>query len=179
MLEIIAALSIFAALFVLFMLSKIDLEEGILPNEFVFSFFCLGIVFHFTTTFQHLSPQDMAIGAVLGSGILLAIRVVANWYYKDDTLGLGDVKLLGAAGVWLGPHYTLIALIAGAIAGGLHGLVLAILELKKTKSWPDFSKFSLPAGPGFIVGIMIAAALLLKDFPNELWSALLQSELLQ
>ncbi len=164
MLEIIAGLCVLASIFILLTLSKIDLREGILPNGLVLTFLCLGLAFHFSTSFVLLSVKEMLTGALMGAGILYMIRLVANWYYKDDTLGLGDVKLMGAAGLWLGPHYILIALITGAVSGALHGIGLGILAFKNTKSWPDFTKLSLPAGPGFAVGIVIAGTFLLKPF---------------
>ena len=170
MLEIIALLSLIGALIVLSLLAIIDLKTYLLPNKLVFTFFCLGILFHLCTDFNNASPIDMALGALIGSGSLYSIRVIANRIYKTDTLGLGDVKLMGAAGVWLGPYFILMALTAGALAGIIHGLALAILIWLKTKSWPNFNHLSLPAGPGFAAGILIASCIMLKDFPKELLS---------
>lgn len=164
MLEIIAVLALISAVIVLVLLSMIDLAEGLLPNELVLGLLCLGVVFHLCTMFTHLSMVDMALGAFIGSASLYLIRFVANWFYKTDTLGLGDVKLMGAAGVWLGPYFILMALTAGAFAGIFHGLGFAGYLWVKTKHKPNFSMLSLPAGPGFAVGIVVAAAFMLKDF---------------
>ena len=159
MFEIIALLALFSALATLCILSVIDLREGLLPNEYVMALAIQGAIFHLATAYAFLGIQDMALGALIGGGFLYLTRAVANWFYKDDTLGLGDVKLMGAAGIWLGPYYILLALTAGGVAGLLHGIGAALAEKIKSGTMPKFNKLSLPAGPGFAVGIVIAAIL--------------------
>lgn len=161
MLEILSLLSLIGALATLFFLSKIDLKHFILPNTLVLTFLCLGLVFHICTAFYFTDLRSMALGAVMGGGILWGIRFVANAIYKDDTLGLGDVKLLAAAGIWLGTDYILIAMIAGALAGLLHGLGFAMYRKMKTNAPLNLKTLSVPAGPGFAVGIIIAAAIMI------------------
>ncbi|MDB5490250.1 MAG: peptidase prepilin type [Micavibrio sp.] len=142
------------ALGVLITLSVIDLRVRLLPNTLVLTFALLGVAFHIATKGSFLTPLDMVIGAALGYGILFSIRFVANHLYQQDTLGLGDVKLLGAAGLWLGPEGTLAAMTLGAFAGMLHGLGVALYTALKTKSRPSLSRLEVPAGPGFAVGII-------------------------
>jgi leader peptidase (prepilin peptidase)/N-methyltransferase len=144
------------ALVLLCALSVIDLRQGLLPNKLVLPFLLIGLIFHFATTFRYAAPLEIAEGALLGGGLLYFIRFAANRYYGEDSLGLGDVKLLAAAGVWLGPHEVLIAIIAGALAGIVHGLAIAVLGVAKTKAPMNLKTLSLPAGPGFVVGIIIA-----------------------
>src|SRR5688572_14911939 len=126
MLDGIAVLCLFGAVALLIALSVIDLKVRLLPNELVAGFALLGVVFHLITQGYHLSVQDILTGALLGFGILYALRFAANWYYKQDALGLGDVKLMGAAGLWLGVDGVLFALTLGAFAGLIHGLVYGV-----------------------------------------------------
>lgn len=167
--SIIAALCLFGAAALLTALCVIDLKHRLLPNKLVFPFFCLGAAFHFLTGFEYVSLTNIAIGAFIGGALLYAIRFIANWHYKTDTLGLGDVKLMGAAGVWLGPYNILFALTLGAIAGLIHGLGVAAILFAKDKKWPNMARLSIPAGPGFAVGIVIAAILMLKEAPKVLF----------
>lgn len=162
-------LCLICGLGLLIALSLIDLKHRLLPNDLVLPFFITGFVFHVALGFELLPIEYMMLGALIGSGSLLFIRMVSNFFYKTDTLGLGDVKLMGAAGFWLGPYFILVALSAGAIAGVLHGLFNGFAIYSKTKTWPNMSKFSLPAGPGFAVGIVIALILLLLDAPEALF----------
>ena len=155
MLEVVALLSIIGAVILLLVLSVIDLRTRLLPNELVAGFALSGVIFHLTTLNEFASWYEMAVGAAIGSGILYAIRFVSNRLYKQDTLGLGDVKLMGAAGLWLGSHYILPALVVGSLAGVVHGLGVALYIWMRTKSFPSMKHLSLPAGPGFAIGIVI------------------------
>jgi leader peptidase (prepilin peptidase)/N-methyltransferase len=162
--EIVALLCLPGALLVLYFLALIDFRSGLLPNEWVLGFAGLAFVFHFSTLFYYLSPIDMMLGAAVGGGFLYVIRAGANYFYKDDALGLGDVKLLAAAGLWLGPQAVLIALTIGAFAGLAHGVLLMAGMKMKTETSIDIGKLSLPAGPGFALGIIAAGIYKFQDF---------------
>jgi len=144
---------LFCAAAVLTMLAIIDFRTMLLPNVWNAALAGLAVLFHLFSGFSALSPFDMWVGALVGGGFLWAIRFGANWYYKQDALGLGDVKLLAAAGLWLGPHDILSAIIVGAMAGLFHGGIVLLLQKLKSSSIPSLSQFSIPAGPGFCFGI--------------------------
>ena len=155
-LEYLALGSAVAGLVVLMILSIIDLRVWLLPNKYVLAFAILGIIFHSALGFQLLPPQDMLFGALLGGGLLYLVRMGGNAYYKQDTLGLGDVKLLAAAGLWLGVEGVVLALTAGAFVGLLHGIGVALTRAAKEKTKPNLNRLMIPAGPGFCVGIVAA-----------------------
>jgi leader peptidase (prepilin peptidase) / N-methyltransferase len=165
MLDIIALLCLAGALVLLYALSVIDLREGLLPNELVMGLAALGMIFHLCTTFSFMSAGQMLLGALAGGGLLYSIRAAANFYYAQDALGLGDVKLLGAAGLWLGPYYVMTALVLGACAGILHGLAVALWLWRKTGRMPALSTLSLPAGPGFAIGIVLTGLIAFRNLP--------------
>ncbi|MCB1557100.1 MAG: prepilin peptidase [Alphaproteobacteria bacterium] len=145
-----------AAVVVLIVLSVIDLRTRLLPNIWVTTFAGLGILFHWSAGGAYLGPAAVMLGGLAGFGTLFAIRAVANHLYKQDALGLGDVKLMGAAGLWLGPEGVMLALSLGAFAGLLHGLAVGLYQAGKTGKKPDFTRLQIPAGPGFSVGIVLA-----------------------
>lgn len=165
MLEIFALFCLLIGLILLGALSYIDLKTHLLPNELVLGFACGGFVFHLCTLFHYLSLSDMALGALIGGGMLYLIRGIANYWYDEDTLGLGDVKLLAAGGLWLGPEFILIAAAAGAMAGFFHGLGLAVYTVYHAKIPLDLNKLAIPAGPGFVVGLIITAVYKFQDLP--------------
>lgn len=165
MLEVLAILSLAGALILLFALSYIDLRDGLLPNELVMGLAATGLVFHLCLLFYYLSMADMVMGAVVGGGILYAIRQCANFIYKEDALGLGDVKLMAAGGIWLGLEGILIAMTIGAFAGFIHGLSVALISMRKAGIKASLSRFSIPAGPGFAAGLLATAIYLFRDLP--------------
>lgn len=155
--EILPYLLCGAGFITLVTLSIIDLRVWLLPNWLNLLLGILGICFHITTKFDIFPPHELLYGALLGAGTLYTIRFFGNMYYKQDTLGLGDVKLLGAAGLWLGMEGVVMAMTVGAFAGLLHGIGVALTRAIQTKTKPNLARLMIPAGPGFCVGILISA----------------------
>ncbi len=163
----ILAISI-TALTLLILLSLIDLKTMLLPNKYVASFCLCGIAFHYITDLYFETLQSIAIGTVCGGGLLLLVRAIANRAYKKDTLGMGDIKLMAAAGLWLGAEDIFLAITLGAIAGLLHGVGYGLYIMKKTGEPVNFMYLCIPAGPGFIVGIIAVAAYKFQSLPQFL-----------
>lgn len=149
-----AWLAIGGGLASLVFLTLIDLKYRLLPNTYVLCFLLFGVAFHAALDFELHSPLSMVGGATMGGGFLWTIRAVFNYLYKKETLGLGDVKLLIAAGAWLAAPQILNAIVIGAMAGLIHGVILAKVTERKTGKDIKLRGFTLPAGPGFIIGIL-------------------------
>ncbi len=141
----------------------IDIRVRLLPNIYVALFALMGVTFNVLTAFNFSTPENMTLGATAGVLMLYAVRFVANAYYKKDTLGLGDVKLIGAAGIWLGLDSIFLAISIGAFAGIIHGLIYVLITKIKTKKAPALSQLTIPAGPGFIFGIVVTS--IFKFYP--------------
>jgi len=164
MVGIISMSLIIVAIGLLVILSAIDLKTRLLPDFYNISFAFCAACFHAMTAFSILSFDDVVTGALIGGGFLYAVRFVANSIYKQDTLGLGDVKLLFGGGLWLGPQGVLLAITLGGIAGLIHGLTVLGIQKLKGHNTESLSHFSIPAGPGFAVGILAAGVFIYKDF---------------
>ncbi len=145
------------AFIALAILTLIDLKVRLLPNTYVLAFALFGLAFHASTQFHFTSVEEMIGGMVIGGGLLYSVRFLANRIYNQDALGLGDVKLMMAGGLWLGSADILMAVIVGACAGIVHGLGMAWTQRIKTGKTVDLSRFALPAGPGFIFGLIAVA----------------------
>ena len=162
----IALFCVAGAIGLLIALSVVDLRVRLLPNEMVLGFAALGVIFHLSNAMALLSVTEMALGGFIGFGSLYLLRAIANHFYGMDALGLGDVKLMGAAGLWLGPDGVMLALMLGAMAGLLHGGACAV------HGKIPLARLQIPAGPGFAVGIVIAAGWQFREFFLNTWSLL-------
>jgi leader peptidase (prepilin peptidase)/N-methyltransferase len=160
--HVLAALCLAGAVGLLAALSVIDLRVRLLPNRLVAPFALLGVAFHLLTGFAFLTPFSMLLGGALGFGLLWLVRRIANSIYKQDALGLGDVKLIGAAGLWLGIDLIMLAISLGAFFAALHGVGVALYEAAKTKTRPSFRRLQIPAGPGFAAGILVIGFIAFK-----------------
>jgi len=70
------------------------------------------------------------LGALIGCGFVWALNLYWQRCYGKDGIGMGDAKLLGAAGAWLGPlALPFVTLVASGIA--LLGIVLTKVFLRR------------------------------------------------
>lgn len=140
-------------------MSAVDFRKLILPNKLVALFAVCGVGFHASTwdAYGFLSLMDIAFGIATGGGFMLAVRWLAGRYYVRDVLGLGDVKLIAAGGLWLGPEHILIAISVGACAGAILGIFYNMYLQMRFGQSESLGKTVVPAGPGFALGIILLA----------------------
>ncbi len=119
-----AALLFAAVAWWLLILSLIDLDHGRLPDSLTLPLACLGMVAAVAAPIPGLpQPIESLAGAALGFGLLFATaRVYAAWRGREG-LGLGDAKLLGALGAWLGADDLALVILGGALSA----LIFALL----------------------------------------------------
>ena len=132
------------ALIVLFVT---DLQHKILPNVITVPGIAVGFLF---SLFLPPGWQDSLIGIVVGGGTLFAI---AEAYYRvrgQEGLGMGDVKLLGMIGAFLGWKLVLLTLVLASCAGSVAGGFLIV-------SGRGNMKYALPFGTFIAVGALVAA----------------------
>lgn len=93
-----------------------DLRAQRIPNWITFPAMALALAAHTTTQ----GPEGLIFslsGLVLGFGVMFVP-------YLMGVMGAGDVKLMMAAGAFLGMAATLQAFILTSLAGGLYALVM-------------------------------------------------------
>ena len=163
MFDLLPTLCLLAGLGLLIHLSIIDFKTLLLPNIYVFPFAVIGVTYHWTLDFYYMDWQAMAIGGFGAYTLLYSIRAAANAYYKQDSLGLGDVKLLAAGGLWLGLLNLIIAMSVGAFIVLLYGLGYAVYSAIKEKRPISIGRTLVPAGPGFAAGIVIMIGITYKS----------------
>jgi prepilin peptidase CpaA len=95
-----------------------DLRSRRIPNWLVIPFLLVGFAVSGTLHGWHGIVQSLA---GLGVGALLF-----GLLHLMGAMGMGDVKLCAAIGVWIGPSQMLTALVLTGIAGGIIALCWAI-----------------------------------------------------
>jgi prepilin signal peptidase PulO-like enzyme (type II secretory pathway) len=108
----------------LVIMSAIDLEHGYLPDPLQIAAFLLGLVWRFT------APGDLAhqaLDALLGIVALGGTGLLVRWGFRllrgREGFGMGDVKLLTVAGLWLGLGPAPLYLIAAGLGGAVFALI--------------------------------------------------------
>lgn len=135
----IALLATPALVAVLGALSIIDVRTRRLPDALTLPLIGLGLTFT-----SALAPERLglhAVAAVLGYSALWAISVVYRRSRGYDGLGLGDAKLLAAAGAWLGPFALAPLVLIAALSA------IATIGALRVAGRPASMQSSLPLGP--------------------------------
>ena len=108
------------------------------------------------TTFR----QDILahiIGGVVLSGVLFIISVVGRWIYKQDVMGMGDVKFVGWMGLILGWQVGIVALGLGFALAAVVFLILMAFGKVRFKQEVPFGPFLVG---GMFLGMLIGPQLL-------------------
>jgi len=105
----------------LIVLAAVDAVALRLPDMLTLPLIAAGIaVAYFRPEYD---VRDYAIGAALGAGLFYGIATLYRAMRGREGLGLGDVKLAGAMGAWLGwqalPFAMLVACAAGFVWVGI------------------------------------------------------------
>jgi len=69
---------------------------------------------------------DAVLGALLGGGVLLAIRWAWLRATGTDAMGLGDVKMLAMIGAFLGWQQVFVVLLLSTVAGAAVGIAVTV-----------------------------------------------------
>jgi len=130
-------------------LALTDIRRGIIPNGLNLSIAGLGLLKAVVAGGAMAALELGCEGAAVGLIFWLLRRCYFVWR-KTQGLGLGDVKLLAAAGTWIGiaglPTLLLVATLAALAAAG--GLQLSGRAMTRQSS--------LPFGPFLAIGLLLA-----------------------
>jgi len=140
-------------IFLLIGLIFTDYETRLLPDAMTFPGLAVGLAFSFfvpvhdvlTTLiplFFRISPPawqlslaDACFGALVGAGFLWAVRVGFFLLKGYEGMGLGDVKLMGMIGAFVGAKITLLSIFVGSVLGAVIGVGIAPFLYRKKKNY--------------------------------------------
>jgi len=103
-------------------LAAIDAEFQILPDRITLPGAAAGLALSFVSTMR--TPRSAFLGAALGAGSLFLVAFVYERVTGQEGMGLGDVKMLGMVGAFLGPAGVLLTVLFSSVAGSAVGLSL-------------------------------------------------------
>ncbi len=149
----------------------IDFEHYIIPDRISLGGIAVGLLLSFFVPELHALTNPVfqldglqglassAIGVAAGSGSLWMVAVVGKMIFKKDAMGLGDVKLLGAIGAFMGWRSVIFTIVISSFLGSIVGVTLIAIGNRKWQS-------KIPYGPY----IALAAVVWIYLGPT-LWNA--------
>jgi leader peptidase (prepilin peptidase)/N-methyltransferase len=124
----------------------IDKKLQIIPNRLNLTMFEIGLLFTFIEGIFNinLAINDL-LGGIVGAGIFLVITIIGGLIAGKEAMGFGDVKFMGAIGLYFGwVNIIIIALISFLIAA-IISVILIITKVKKTDEYIPFGPFIVVA----------------------------------
>lgn len=124
----------------------VDYKIQIIPNRLNLTMFEIGLVFVFIYGMTNLSISiDMLLGMLTGGGIFLLITLIGGVIAGKEAMGLGDVKLMGALGLYFGFASTITISIMSFLIGAIISIILIIIRKNKMDSYIPFGPFIVSA----------------------------------
>jgi leader peptidase (prepilin peptidase) / N-methyltransferase len=132
-------------------LTAIDIRHGIIPDWLNLSIAGLGLAKAATSDSLFACAQALCEGIVLGGGFWLLQRFYFS-LRKIRGLGLGDVKFIGAAGIWIGFSGIPILLLVASLTALLYAGTMRLAGRTMT------GQTAMPFGPFLAFGLLFALA---------------------
>ena len=120
----------------------IDYKLQIIPNRLNLSMFKIGFLIAFLSGIYDVSITiNMLLGMLAGMGIFLAITLIGGLIYGKEAMGFGDVKLMGALGLFFGLQNTIVITLMAFLIGAILSIILLATKVKKTDEYMPFGPF--------------------------------------
>ncbi|HEY6050588.1 MAG TPA: prepilin peptidase [Thermoanaerobaculia bacterium] len=103
-------------------LLAIDAEFQILPDKITLTGIVAGLGLSFLSASR--SPVSAFVGAAVGAGGLWLVAFLYERVAGHEGMGLGDVKMLGMIGAFLGPWGVLVTILLASVTGSIVGVAL-------------------------------------------------------
>lgn len=128
----------------------IDYRLQIIPNRLNLTIFEIGFVFAFLYGLSNVAITiNMLLGMLAGGGIFLLITLLGGLFYGKEAMGFGDVKLMGALGLFFGLSNIIIITLVSFLIGAVLSIILLASKIKKSDEY-------IPFGPFIVIATFIS-----------------------
>ena len=132
----------------------VDLDEMYIPDRVSLGGIAAGLVLGPLFPILHGQAtalgglREAALGALAGAGSLATLAWVGSRIFGKEAMGMGDVKLMGAIGAFLGWPGVVFTFFVSSFAGAAAGLTMIALRRKELQS-------AIPFGPYLAIGAVV------------------------
>ena len=110
----------------------IDYKRQIIPNRLTLTVFEVGLIFLFIQGISNLNNvnfvEDTVLGLIVGGTIFLVLTLVGGAIFGKETMGFGDVKMMGALGLYFGHKGIIAVAILAFLIAAVYSIGLLIIQ---------------------------------------------------
>jgi leader peptidase (prepilin peptidase)/N-methyltransferase len=128
----------------LLVLTMIDVDHKLLPDDITLPLLWLGLLFNLNGTYVSLA--DAVVGAIAGYLILWSVYWLFKLITGKEGMGYGDFKLLAALGAWLGWQALPLIILLSSLVGAVCGIALIFLKGRGREIPIPFGPYLAAAG---------------------------------
>ena len=134
----------------LFSVAVIDFKNSIIPNRLLLTMAETGLLLTFVYGISDINlAMDMLIGMVVGTVILGILTLLGRLVSGKEAMGMGDVKLVAALGLFFGASNILAISIISFLLGAIISIILVLSKKRKIDDY-------IPFGPFIVIASYIA-----------------------
>ncbi|MGN1269749.1 MAG: prepilin peptidase [Clostridia bacterium] len=124
----------------------IDLKLQIIPNRLTLTMFETGLFFTFLSVIANTNTgittfKNNLLGMLVGGGIFLLITLIGGAIAGKEAMGFGDVKLMGALGLFFGWINIIIISVLSFLIAAIISIGILIFRKKKMDEYIPFGPF--------------------------------------
>lgn len=124
----------------------VDYKIQIIPNRLNLTMLELGLIFVFIFGMSNLNvSKDLLLGMLAGGGIFLAITLIGGLIAGKEAMGLGDVKLMGALGLYFGVTRIVMISVLSFLIGAIGSIALILAKKNREDGYIPFGPFIVMA----------------------------------
>ena len=127
----------------------IDYKYQIIPNRLNLTMFEIGLIITFLYGLSNVAISiNMALGMLVGGGIFLLITLIGGAIYGKEAMCFGDVKLMGALGLYFGLSNIVAVTLLSFLLAAVISIILLATKIRKVDEY-------IPFGPFIVIGAFI------------------------
>lgn len=127
----------------------VDFKEQIIPNRLNLLMFEIGLVTLFLHGFTNINISlNMLLGMVAGAGIFMLITLIGGLIAGKEAMGMGDVKLMGALGLYFGLQNIIVISVLSFLIGAIVSIIYMLRKRKNANTY-------IPFGPFIVISTII------------------------
>lgn len=140
----------------------IDYKLQIIPNRLNLTIFEVGIISAFLYGLSNVAITiNMLLGMIAGGGIFLLITLLGGLFYGKEAMGFGDVKLMGALGLFFGLSNIIVITLVSFLIGAILSIILLITKIRKSDEY-------IPFGPFIVIATFLSMYVPFEQIKNVL-----------
>lgn len=144
----------------------IDYRLQIIPNRLTLTMFEIGLLFTFIYGIFNINIAiNMLLGMFAGGGIFLIITLIGGLIAGKEAMGFGDVKLMGALGLYFGLVNIVTVSVMSFLISAIISIILLATKIRKVNEYIPFGPFIVIASfISIFVPFRVLLLILLKVF---------------